>query len=82
MTEYLQELEVPIRKRLATLAKRIEEQAGGGRYRAFVDSAPVLERAVAERAGLGWIDKNMILINSSNTLNELFIKCVENACII
>ena len=53
-----------IRKRLATLAKRIEEQAGGGHYRAFVDSAPVLERAVAERAGLGWIAKNTMLINS------------------
>ena len=53
-----------IRKRLATLAKRIEARAGGGRYRAFVDSAPVLERAVAERAGLGWIAKNTMLINS------------------
>ena len=53
-----------IRKRLATLARRIETQAGGGHYRAFVDSAPVLERAVAERAGLGWIAKNTMLINS------------------
>ncbi len=53
-----------IRKRLAQLAKRIEEQAGGGQYRAFVDSAPVLERAVAERAGLGWIGKNTLLINA------------------
>jgi epoxyqueuosine reductase len=53
-----------IRKRLATLAKRIERGAGGGSYRAFVDSAPVLERGVAERAGLGWIAKNTMLINS------------------
>ncbi len=53
-----------IRKRLARLAKRIEEQAGGGHYRAFVDSAPVLERAAAERAGLGWIGKNTLLINA------------------
>lgn len=53
-----------IRKRLSLLAKRIEEKAGGGRYRAFVDSAPVLERAVAERAGLGWIAKNTMLINA------------------
>lgn len=52
-----------IRKRLATLAKRIEDAAGGGQYRAFVDSAPVLERAIAERAGLGWIAKNTMLIN-------------------
>ena len=53
-----------IRKRLSQLAKRIEEEAGGGNYRAFVDSAPVLERAVAERAGLGWIAKNTLLINA------------------
>ncbi|WOJ93065.1 tRNA epoxyqueuosine(34) reductase QueG [Congregibacter variabilis] len=52
-----------IRKRLAQLAKRIEESLGGGQYRAFVDSAPVLERALAEKAGLGWIAKNTMLIN-------------------
>ncbi len=52
-----------IRKRLAQLAKRIE-QAAGGSHRAFVDSAPVLERAIAEQAGLGWIAKNTMLINS------------------
>ncbi|MDY0007483.1 MAG: tRNA epoxyqueuosine(34) reductase QueG, partial [Spongiibacteraceae bacterium] len=33
------------------------------RYRALVDSAPVLERAFAEKAGQGWIDKNTMLIN-------------------
>ena len=53
-----------IRGRLAKLARRIEAEAGGGQYRAFVDSAPVLERAIAERAGLGWIAKNTMLINS------------------
>jgi len=53
-----------IRKRLAALAKRIEAETGSGQYRAFVDSAPVLERAIAERAGLGWIAKNTMLINS------------------
>lgn len=52
-----------IRNRLAKLAKRIETELGGGQYRAFVDSAPVLERAIAERAGLGWIAKNSMLIN-------------------
>jgi len=51
-----------IRKRLARLAKRIEAECGGS-HRAFVDSAPVLERAIAERAGLGWIAKNTMLIN-------------------
>lgn len=53
-----------IRKRLAVLAERIEGAARAGNYRAFVDSAPVLERAFAEQAGLGWIAKNTMLINS------------------
>ena len=52
-----------MRGRLAQLAKRIETELDGGHYRAFVDSAPVLERAIAERAGLGWIAKNTMLIN-------------------
>ena len=51
-----------IRKRLSQLAKRIEQQCGG-HFRAFVDSAPVLERGFAEKAGLGWIGKNTMLIN-------------------
>jgi epoxyqueuosine reductase len=52
-----------IRKRLSLLASRIEAEVGGGEFRAFVDSAPVLERAAAEQAGLGWIAKNTMLIN-------------------
>lgn len=52
-----------IRKRLAQLAKHIETHAGGGQYRAFTDSAPVLERALAQGGGLGWIGKNTMLIN-------------------
>lgn len=52
-----------MRTRLARLAKRIATELGGGQFRAFVDSAPVLERAIAERAGLGWIAKNTMLIN-------------------
>jgi len=52
-----------LRKRLQTLAEKIESVAGPSGYRAFVDSAPVLERALAEKAGLGWIGKNTMLIN-------------------
>lgn len=51
-----------MRKRLARLADWLRAQAGG-QYRVFVDSAPVLERALAERGGLGWIAKNTMLIN-------------------
>lgn len=52
-----------MRKRLARLAELIQASAAGGQYRAFVDSAPVLERALAERAGMGWLAKNTMLIN-------------------
>jgi epoxyqueuosine reductase len=52
-----------MRSRLAKLAKRIESRLGQGHYRAFVDSAPVLERALAENAGLGWIGKNTMLLH-------------------
>lgn len=52
-----------IRKRLASLAKRIEEEVGAYGYRAFVDSAPVMERALAQKAGLGWFGKNSMLLN-------------------
>ncbi|MBD3641839.1 MAG: tRNA epoxyqueuosine(34) reductase QueG [Marinobacter sp.] len=52
-----------MRKRLATLANWIDEAVSGFEYRAFVDSAPVLERALAQRAGLGWIGKNNMLIH-------------------
>ncbi len=54
-----------MRKRLASLAQKIEAySAANHNYRAFVDSAPVLERALAEKAGLGWIGKNTLLLNS------------------
>lgn len=52
-----------IRKRLAQLAEKLAIPLGG-QHRAFVDSAPVLERGFAEQAGLGWIGKNTMLINS------------------
>ena len=52
-----------IRARLQKLADRIEGVTGNFGYRAFVDSAPVLEKAVARNAGLGWIGKHSNLIN-------------------
>ncbi len=47
-----------LRKRLQKLATRIEHEIGAFGYRVFVDSAPVLEKALAEKAGLGWIGKH------------------------
>lgn len=58
-----------MRKRLAQLAAHIDAlvppaEDGVQHHRAFVDSAPVLERAFAQKAGLGWIGKNTMLINA------------------
>ena len=52
-----------LRNRLQKLATKIEDEVGAFGYRAFVDSAPVLEKAIAEKAGLGWIGKHSNLIN-------------------
>ena len=52
-----------MRKRLQKLALWLEQQAGELRYRVFVDSAPVLERALARKAGLGWIGKHTNLLD-------------------
>ena len=53
-----------LRKRLQRLADRIAGEIGPFGYRAFVDSAPVLEKALARDAGLGWIGKHTNLIDS------------------
>ncbi len=66
-----------IRKRLQQLAERIQAVIGPFGHRAFVDSAPVLEKAIAEQAGLGWIGKNTLVLNrkagSWFFLGELFV---------
>ncbi len=54
-----------LRGRLRELARRIECRAGPFGHRVFVDSAPVLEKAIAEKAGLGWIGKHTNVINRS-----------------
>lgn len=55
-----------IRKRLQKLADRIVGEVGQFGYRAFADSAPVLEKAIAERAGLGWIGKHTLNLNQGS----------------
>lgn len=52
-----------MRKRLAQLGERIEKRIGPFGYRAFVDSAPVLEKALAAKAGLGWVGKHTLLLD-------------------
>ena len=52
-----------VRRRLARLANRINGRVAGGRYRAFTDSAPVLEKPLGEKAGIGWTGKNTLLLH-------------------
>ncbi len=52
-----------VRKRLQKLASRIEQMIGEYGYRIFCDSAPVLEKPLAQKAGMGWIGKHTNLIN-------------------
>lgn len=68
-----------MRNRLQKLADKIHAEIGSefsSSMRAFVDSAPVLEKALAEKAGLGWIGKHSNVINrkagSWFFLGELF----------
>jgi len=52
-----------IRQKLKQLADKISAVYGEFGYRPFVDSAPVLERPLAAKAGLGWIGKHSLLLN-------------------
>jgi epoxyqueuosine reductase len=52
-----------IKDKLKLLLKFIKENIGEVNGRGFVDSAPVLERAWAQKSGLGWVGKNGNLIN-------------------
>jgi epoxyqueuosine reductase len=52
-----------LRARLAQLADRLAAAAGTAGYRAFTDSAPVMEKALAREAGLGWIGKHTNLLD-------------------
>ncbi len=52
-----------MRRRLQKLASRIAASVEPLAYRVFVDSAPVLEKALAAKAGLGWIGKHSNLLN-------------------
>lgn len=55
-----------IRAKLKTLLQQLKEQVGEINGRGFVDSAPVLERSWAQKAGLGWVGKNGNLISKQS----------------
>ncbi len=52
-----------IKDKLSLLLRKIEEKTGKRKARVFVDSAPVLDRAWAQKSGLGFIGKNTLLIH-------------------
>ncbi|MBK8191205.1 MAG: tRNA epoxyqueuosine(34) reductase QueG [Vampirovibrionales bacterium] len=66
-----------IKRRLKELLKAIQQWEPKAEGRAFTDSAPVLEKALAVRAGLGWLGKNGLVIHpdlgSYCFIGELFL---------
>jgi len=66
-----------MRNRLQKLAERVAAEVGPFGHRVFVDSAPVLERALARNAGLGWIGKHTCLIDKDGGswffLGEIYV---------
>jgi epoxyqueuosine reductase len=68
-----------VRTRLQKLCDRIAATIGPFGHRAFADSAPVLEKALARNAGLGWIGKHTNLIDSQAGsyffLGEIYLDC-------
>ena len=80
-----------MRKRLKQLGEKIKAYCQQFNYRPFVDSAPILERPLAEKAGLGWVGKHSLVINKQAGswffLGELLVDIPlpsdekpENAC--
>lgn len=61
-----------VKRKLVRLGRRLEERQPGCAWRAVVDTAPILEREWAARAGLGWIGKNTMLLNR-RLGSELFL---------
>ena len=66
-----------IKKKLIELLHFIQEEIGEVSGRAFVDSAPVMEKAWAQKSGLGWMGKNTLILNrkkgSQFFLSELIL---------
>lgn len=54
---------ITLRRRLEPVLQRLEQQFPSAQFRLTIDTAPVLERELAQRAGLGWVGKNTCLID-------------------
>ena len=59
-----------IKEKLKSLLEEIRSTVGDINGRAFVDSAPVMERAWAAQSGIGWVGKNSLLLN--RTMGSFF----------
>lgn len=60
---YGEDYHIVVKEKLKTFLVNLQEAVGEIHGRAFVDSAPVMERVWAHRSGLGWIGKNSLLLN-------------------
>ncbi len=60
---YGQDYHHVIKKKLVVFLERLRERFGTIEGRAFVDSAPIMERVWAQKSGLGWIGKNTLLLH-------------------
>lgn len=60
---YGEDYHTVVKDKLKNFLSLIQENVGEIHGRAFVDSAPVMERAWAKRSGTGWIGKNSLLLN-------------------
>jgi epoxyqueuosine reductase len=63
---YGQDYHVVVKEKCQALLEAIRQEVGAVEGRVFVDSAPVLERAWAEKSGIGWIGKHGLLINKTS----------------
>lgn len=62
---YGRDYHLVVKEKLQELMRLLSEQVGEVNGRAFVDSAPVMERSWAKKSGIGWIGKNSLLLNRS-----------------
>lgn len=60
-----------IKEKLKLLSKRLKEYDGNSKHRLFTDSAPIFERSMGVKAGLGFIGKNTFLISKEHGLHTL-----------